>query len=92
MAGAQASDLISSEDLFHNNPLSEEKNPLPGMDHTLGRLGWGAVETLGVHQLLKHNPKLGKLTILGLATLHGLLARNNSMQASWDKSLNRRMK
>ena len=61
---------------------NQEGNPLPGMQAegfkgTIGRIGWGAAESLLARELLKRVPKLGKI-LAGAATgVHAGMADNN---------------
>lgn len=40
---AQGADMLSTEIMLRSG--GHETNPLPGMEHTAGRIGWGALET-----------------------------------------------
>lgn len=84
---AQAMDLLSTEKPFGflaHSPSgpgawsSGEANPLPGMQSTAGRLGWGAGEALLATVLLKHAPALGKAMVVGGNVAHNAMIGQNA--------------
>jgi hypothetical protein len=81
LIAAQALDFGTTEMSFRNpapGVVGRELNPLPGMQSTAGRLGWGLLETLLAHELTKGSPKLRKTVLGTLPGLHGVLALNNA--------------
>jgi hypothetical protein len=76
---AQGLDLLSTEAPtgFLRYPNTNEANPLPGMQSTPGRLGWGALETALIGLLLKKAPEIGMPARNALAGTHSALVLNN---------------
>lgn len=85
---AQGLDLLTTEHLLAQDRPQDsastswsppiERNPLPGMGHTAGRLGWGAVEGLLTAALMKRAPKMGMRARNALVATHSGLARGNA--------------
>lgn len=73
---AQGADLLSTERIVSNGGY--ETNPLPGMNHSLGRLGWGALETA---LLSKFAPDFIKKKMV--PALHSTLAGQNMSSDSY---------
>ena len=83
---AQGVDLLTTERLMgqppdHTGSRPFEGNPLPGMQSTAGRLGWGALETALAGLLMKKAPKLGARVRNSLVGVHSGLAMGNEHQA-----------
>ena len=83
---AQGLDLLSTEKpmgfMQHRGAL--EANPLPGMQSTAGRVGWGGLELLAQALLAKKAPKLGKIarnTSIGVHT--GLTLGNEALKQQY---------
>lgn len=85
---AQGLDMLTTEMLLaqgkpQDSPSTTwsspiERNPLPGMGHTAGRVGWGAAEALLTAALMKRAPKLGTRARDALVVTHSGLARGNA--------------
>lgn len=90
LIGAQAADLVSTEHILSQNgqPNAEgnpmrawENNPLPGMSHSMGRIGWGALEAALAALLLKKKPGLGRAMVNTMVPIHQALASGNEQIA-----------
>ena len=88
---AQGLDLVSTEQaigtptpkpyiyngkLWTHHPIYE-RNPLPGMQSSVGRIGWGALEAALAALVLKKAPKVGVPARNALVGVHTGLARGN---------------
>ena len=79
---AQGLDLLTTEN-YIAQPAPEgwsnqgESNPLPGMQTSLGRLGWGALESALMAALLKKAPRIGVPVRNALIATHTGFASGN---------------
>lgn len=82
LIAAQALDYATTEAALKNkqNGIAEH-NPLPGMQSSLGRAGWGIGETLLAHFLTRNRPKLRNATMTALPMVHSALSMNNAANA-----------
>lgn len=86
---AQGVDLLTTERLL-SSPSTDgaspiEGNPLPGMQSSLGRLGWGALETALAGLVMKKAPKLAIPARNVLVGVHsGLAAGNENLARSFE--------
>lgn len=71
---AQAADLASTEVALRGRNW-HETNPLPGMQSTAGRVGWGALETALLSLLAAKGAPVVRDTIA--PAIHGTLAGQN---------------
>ncbi len=78
---AQGMDLLTTENLIAQPAAygvnQFERNPLPGMGSSLGRLGWGALETALAAAVMRKAPKIGRPARNALVGIHSGLARGN---------------
>lgn len=87
LISSQLMDLFTTEIALNTKPAhtpygfvthGREGNPLPGMQGSLGRLGWGAAETVLTHLLTKNKPKLRKAAKTIIPTIHGAFGMHNA--------------
>lgn len=95
---AQLMDLLTTEKpvgfLAHSDSspggwVATEGNPLPGMQSTVGRLGWGGAEAALGALLAKKYPKLGRAyATIGNVAHNAMVDRNRTVISDIDR-LNR---
>ncbi len=87
---AQGLDLGSTELILRSNPSFREGNPLPGANHTLGRLGWGLARDAAVAgTMMNLSPQVGKL-IRNLTVLSHLFGASSNMK-NYDDTITGRL-
>jgi hypothetical protein len=59
--------------IVNREPL-HEANPLPGMNHSMGRVAWGAAANLMLTEVRKRNSKIGKVAMISVGMAHIFLA------------------
>jgi len=77
LLAAQVLDILTTEAVIRSG--GAELNPLPGMQSTVGRVGWGTLEAALAHLLTKNKPRLREVVVKNvLPGLHGALSMNNA--------------
>lgn len=79
IVASQLLDLGTTENVFALG--GGERNPLPGMQHSGGRLAWGAAEAALAAAMMKRYPKLKIPMQFALSAIHTALARGNQLIA-----------
>ena len=79
---SQGVDMLTTENsLSQPSPPGwsppRERNPLPGMQSTVGRLGWQALESALVAALMAKHPKFGRIARDAATVVHSAAATGN---------------